>query len=259
MRGQVAAFPPVAVVLGSGLDAFADALDDPVRIVCADLPHWPAVRVAGHRGVIVVGQVRGRGVAALAGRTHLYEGGGTASVTFAVRVLAHLGVRLLILTSASGGIDSAFQPGTLVVIDDHLNLTGLNPLVGVANGAAGSPFIDMGDAYAPRLRGIADEAAAILRIPLAHGVYAGVTGPSYETPAEIRALRTLGADLVGMSLVHETIAARYAGIEVLGLSLVTNAAAGVSPGLLHHDEVLAVGRDAGPVFAAWLEHIIERL
>jgi purine-nucleoside phosphorylase len=249
----------VAVVLGSGLGAFADRLADAVVVPYARVPHWPACAVVGHEGRLVMGRVGARVVAALAGRVHYYEGHALGTVTFPIRVLGVLGVRTLVLTNAAGGIRPDLAPGTLMVIDDHLNLMGANPLVGPNDERFGPRFPDLTDAYAPRLRAIADEAARSLGVPLAHGVYAALAGPSYETPAEIRFLRTIGADAVGMSTVPETIVARHMGIEVLGLSCITNLAAGVAPRPLRHDEVMATADRVRDTFASLLEAILVRL
>jgi purine-nucleoside phosphorylase len=259
VRARCSEFPAVAIVLGSGLAPFADTVAAPVEMACGEIPFWPTPAVPGHAGRVVVGRVRNRSVAVLAGRTHLYEGGGVQAAVFAIRVLARLGVRTLVLTNASGGIAPAFTRGTVVVIDDHINLTGANPLVGVHDEGGRSRFVDMSDAYTPRLRDIADAAAVALHRHVVHGVYAGLLGPTYETPAEVRALRAMGADLVGVSMVLETIAARYLGLEVLGLSLVTNPAAGVGGGTLHHRDVLAAGREGGTTMFPLLEEIVERL
>jgi purine-nucleoside phosphorylase len=259
VRARVREVPGVAIVLGSGLGECASALADPVAIPYGDLPHWPASRVPGHEGRLVVGRLRGAWVAALAGRSHAYEGLGMGAVTFAVRALGLLGIRTLILTNAAGGVNTALSEGALMVIDDHVNLMGANPLVGPNDERFGPRFPDMAAVYSPRLRAIADEAGRDGRIPLAHGVYAGVLGPSYETPAEIRYLRTIGADAVGMSTVPEAIAARHMGIEVLGISVISNLAAGVRPRPLDHAEVLATTRRIRGSFIALLEGIIDRL
>ena len=260
IRTRAGAAPGVAIVLGSGLGEFASRLKEPVSIAYADLPHWPASAVVGHEGRLVIGTLAGRRVAALSGRAHFYEGHDLHTVTFAVRAIGVLGVKTLILTNAAGGINSRdLTPGTLMVIDDHINLLGSNPLVGPNDDRFGPRFPDMTEAYSTRLRALADEVARAQGLRIAHGIYAAVHGPSYETPAEIRFLRTIGADAVGMSTVPETIVARQMGLEVLGLSCVTNAAAGVLPKPLDHDEVMAVARQVRGVFAALLEGIIERL
>jgi purine-nucleoside phosphorylase len=254
-----AAVPDVAVVLGSGLGDFAGALTDAVSIPYDDLPDWPASKVVGHAGRLVVGTLAGRRVAALAGRVHFYEGHDLRTVTFAARVIGALGVKALILTNAAGGINVALTPGTLMVMDDHINLLGSNPLVGPNDDRFGARFPDMSEVYSKRLRRIADEVAGAQGLRIGHGVYVAVHGPSYETPAEIRFLRTIGADAVGMSTVPEAIVARHMGVEVLGISCITNAAAGVLPQPLNHDEVMEVARQVRGAFAALLGGIIGRL
>jgi len=258
IRRRCGSPPSIAVVLGSGLGEFAASLEGAVSIPYADLPHWPRSTVVGHEGRLVVGNRRGRRVAALAGRAHFYEGHDLPAVVFPVRVLGRLGVKQLVLTNAAGGINTAFSQGALMVIDDHINLLG-NPLVGPNDDRFGPRFPDLTEVYSRRLRAVADEAAAAAGVPLVHGVYVGVVGPSYETPAEIRALRAIGADAVGMSTVPEAIAARHMGLDVIGISCITNMAAGVLPRPLVHDEVLETARRVRGAFAALLEAIIDRL
>jgi purine-nucleoside phosphorylase len=259
VTAAIGAPPNVAVVLGSGLGDFAGRLQDETTIPYGDIPHWPASAVVGHAGKLVVGTLGGRRVAALAGRAHFYEGHSLQTATFATRVLGFLGVKTLILTNAAGGINIAFKPGTLMVIDDHINLMGSNPLVGPNEDRFGTRFPDMSEVYSKRLRGIADAAAAHAGVAIAHGVYVALHGPSYETPAEIRYLRTIGADAVGMSTVPEAIVGRHMGMEVLGISCITNPAAGVLPQPLVHDEVMAVANRVRAEFSALLEGIIGRL
>jgi purine-nucleoside phosphorylase len=259
IHAEVGELPRVAVVLGSGLGAFANELAAPVSIPYERIPHWPVSRVIGHEGRLVVGTLRGHVVAALAGRSHAYEGHDQGTVTFGIRVLGLLGVNTLLLTNAAGGVNTGFGSGTLMVIDDHINLTGDNPLAGPNEERFGPRFPDMTSVYSPRLRRIADDAGAAAGLVLPHGVYAAIKGPSYETPAEIRYLRTIGADAVGMSTVPEAIVARHMGIEVLGISCISNMAAGVLPRPLHHDEVMETTRRVRGQFAALLEGIIERL
>lgn len=259
LRARISATPEVGIVLGSGLGDFAGGLQNPSAIPYGDIPHWPSTSVIGHAGRLVSGTHGGRTVLALAGRAHFYEGHGMATVTFATRVLGVLGVRTLILTNAAGGINTAFEPGTLMVMDDHINLMGTNPLLGPNEERFGPRFPDMSEVYAKRLRDLAVETGKALNIPLAHGVYVALHGPSYETPAEIRYLRTIGADAVGMSTVPEALVARHMGIEVLGISCITNAAAGVLPQPLVHDEVMEVARRVRASFGALLEGIIEGL
>jgi purine-nucleoside phosphorylase len=251
--------PDVAIVLGSGLGEFTKALKDALALAYSDVPHWPASAVVGHAGQLVVGTIRGRRVAALSGRAHFYEGHDLRTVTFGVRALAAYGVRTIILTNAAGGINLTFKPGTLMLMDDHINLLGSNPLIGPNEERFGPRFPDMTEVYSNRLRTIAVEAASALGQPLARGIYVALHGPSYETPAEIRFLRTIGADAVGMSTVPEAIVARHMGLEVLGISCITNPAAGVSPKPLVHDEVMEVANRVRAEFSALLEAIIERL
>jgi purine-nucleoside phosphorylase len=229
------------------------------------IPHFPQTNVPGHAGNLVLGRVGGVPVAVMQGRVHLYEGQSMEAVTFSTRVLGMLGCRTLIVTNAAGGINPRFAPGTLVALSDHINFTGANAVMGpneprfATVPGAGQRFFDMSAAYSPRLRTIATEIAASQGFVLEHGVYVAVLGPSFETPAEIRAFRTLGADLVGMSTVHEVIVARHMGIEVLGLSLVTNAAAGVSADPVNHEEVLEIGRRSAARFSALIAAMAAKL
>ena len=248
--------PEVAVVLGSGLGDFATRLDDALDVAYTDIPHWPASRVIGHAGRLVLGTVGGRRVAALSGRAHFYEGHDMATVTFAVRAMALAGVKTLILTNAAGGINTSFSQGALMLIDDHINLVGTNPLVGPHDERFGQRFPDMTEVYSRRLRTLAGEVARSRGIALEHGVYVALHGPSYETPAEIRYLRTIGADAVGMSTVPEAIVARQMGVEVLGISCITNMAAGVLPQPLNHDEVMETAQRVRGAFIALLEEIV---
>jgi purine-nucleoside phosphorylase len=259
VAARVAEIPRVAVVLGSGLGDFATNLRDSVSVPYSDLPHWPVSRIVGHEGRLVVGAVAGKTVAALSGRCHAYEGHDLRTVTFGVRALGVLGVQTLILTNAAGGVNTTFAQGALMIIDDHLNLMGDNPLVGENDDRFGPRFPDMTEVYSIRLRKLADEAAKAAGVGLTHGVYAALLGPSYETPAEIRFLRTIGADAIGMSTVPEAIAARHMGMEVLGISCITNMAAGVLPQPLDHAEVMATARRVRGQFIAVLEGVIGRL
>ncbi len=249
----------VGLVLGSGLGPFADTMADRFAVDYSEIPNFPASHVIGHAGRLVGGTVHGRRVLALSGRVHFYEGHDLRTVTFAVRVLSRLGVRTLILTNAAGGINIAFTEGALMVIDDHINLLCSNPLVGPQDDRLGSRFPDMTEVYSRRLRVLADETARSIGLTVQHGVYIAVHGPSYETPAEIRAFRTLGADAVGMSTVPEAIVARHMNMEVLGISCITNMASGVLPQPLHHDEVMKTAERVRSQFAALLEGIIGRL
>ena len=259
LRGKGFGGGDVGLVLGSGLGPFADSMPEAFAVHYADIPHFPASHVIGHAGRLVGGTVRGKHVIALSGRAHFYEGHDLRTVTFAVRVLSRLGIRMLILTNAAGGINTAFTQGALMVIDDHINLLGSNPLMGPHDDRFGARFPDMTEVYSPRLRAVADQAARENGLPLQHGVYIAVHGPSYETPAEIRAFRTLGADAVGMSTVPEAIVARQMSMEVLGISCISNMAAGVLPQPLNHDEVMDTTRRVRQDFSALLEGIIGRL
>jgi purine-nucleoside phosphorylase len=259
IRARVPDVPEVGIVLGSGLGEFANSLTEPVTLAYDELPHWPASRVIGHAGKLVVGKTQGRTIAALAGRCHLYEGHDVNRVAFAVRALGLLGVKTLILTNAAGGVNTGFSQGALMVIDDHINLTGHNPLVGANEDRFGVRFPDMTEVYSLRLRAIADRAGAAVNMVLPHGVYVALMGPSYETPAEIRYLRTIGADAVGMSTVPEAIVARHMNIEVLGISCITNMAAGVLPRPLDHAEVMETAARVRGQFVALLEAIVGQL
>ena len=259
IRRRLRTVPTIAIVLGSGLGDFAVTLEDQISIPYGELPNWPQSAVIGHEGRLVIGTVKGRVVAALSGRSHMYEGHDPATVTFAVRVLGLLGVKTLILTNAAGGINLQFSTGALMVIDDHINLLGNNPLVGVNDDRFGVRFPDMTEVYSSRLRTIADEAGRAAGLTLPHGVYAALLGPSYETPAEIRYLRAIGADAVGMSTVPEAIVARHMKIDVLGISCITNMAAGVLPQPLDHSEVMETARRVRGQFIALLENIIGRI
>ncbi len=259
LRGRYKDVPDVAIVLGSGLGDFAEGITDAVTISYGDIPNWPASAVIGHAGKLVIGTLAGKRIAALSGRAHFYEGHDLRTVTFATRVMWLMGIKTLILTNAAGGINTGFKPGTLMVIDDHINLLGSNPLVGANDDRFGFRFPDMTEVYSKRLRGLADAAAAARGVTVSHGVYVAVHGPSYETPAEIRFLRTIGADAVGMSTVPEAIVARHMGMDVLGISCISNAAAGVLPQPLVHDEVMEVARRVRKRFGALLEGIVERL
>jgi purine-nucleoside phosphorylase len=251
--------PRVAVVLGSGLGAFADTLENPTVTPYADIPGWPQSTAIGHAGKLITGTVAGTPVAVLAGRAHLYEGYTAHQAVFGIRELRKMGVESLILTNAAGGINEQFRAGTLVLISDHINLLGQNPLTGPNDDTLGPRFPDMTEAYSKKFREIARAAGEEMDLDLPEGVYAAVSGPSYETPAEIRYMRTIGADLVGMSTVPETIAANHMGMRVLGISCVTNAAAGVIDQKLNHAEVLEVGERMKGTLIELLRRIIPRL
>ncbi|HUF12339.1 MAG TPA: purine-nucleoside phosphorylase [Longimicrobiales bacterium] len=239
--------PRVMLILGSGLGAIADDFEDATRIPFSEIPEFPPVTVEGHAGALVIGRLEGVPCVALQGRFHLYEGHDAALAAFPVRVMAALGARALLVTNAAGGVHPDFNAGDLMLIEDHINLTGRNPLVGpVVEGDRRFP--DMTEPYDPVFKQAALEVAEREGIRLGRGVYCAVLGPSYETSAEIRMLTKLGADAVGMSTVHEVITARASGIRVLGISLISNLAAGLSPEPLHHEEVVAAGAEARPRF-----------
>ncbi len=249
----------VAVVLGSGLGSFADRLERPIRIDYRKIPHFPHSTIEGHTGQLVIGGCDDVNVAAMQGRFHYYEGYSLEQVTFPIRVFGELGVKSLVLTNATGGINLAFKPGSLMLIADHINFIGSNALRGPNDDRFGPRFPDMSDVYSRRLRAIADREAAELGIPLEHGVYVAVSGPSFETPAEIRMFRALGADAVGMSTVPEAVVARHMGLEVLGISMIANAAAGVLDQPLSHHEVLEMGERVGGTLTRLLLRVVPRL
>ena len=251
--------PTVGVVLGSGLGGFADAVEEAVEIPYGEIPGWPRSTAVGHSGTLVLGHFGGAPVAVMKGRAHLYEGHPPAKVVFGVRVLGRLGIGSLVLTNACGAIDPSLQPGRLVAISDHLNLQGSSPLIGPNDDTLGPRFPDMSDAYDPEYRALAREAAGKLGLELGEGVYAAWLGPAFETPAEIGMIRVLGGDLVGMSTVPEVLAARLMGLRCLAISCVTNAAAGVSPEPIDHEQVLEVGARAAGDLVALLREVIPRL
>jgi purine-nucleoside phosphorylase len=236
IRERIAVKPRVAIVLGSGLGSFAEQIEQPVSIPYREIPYFPRPTVEGHSGRLVVGTVAGTPVAVMQGRVHAYEGYTPEEVTFPVRVLGRLGITTLVVTNAAGGVRLDLRQGQLVLLSDHINLTGRNPVAAPNDERLGPRFFDMTNAYSKRLRLLAHSAAE-----LAEGVYLGFSGPSFETPAEIRAFRNLGADLVGMSTVHEVIVARHMGIEILGISCVTNMAAGILDQPINHQEVMETG------------------
>jgi purine-nucleoside phosphorylase len=247
---------PVAVILGSGLGAFADGLEGARALPFSALPGFPVATVQGHKGRLVLGQVAGVPVLALQGRIHGYEGHDAQTVAFPARVLAALGARALVVTNAAGGCNPGFKPGDLMRLTDHLNLAGKNPLTGPNEDALGPRFPDLSHAYDPRLAAALDEAAAGTGGPLQRGVYAWFNGPSYETPAEVRMARALGADAVGMSTVPEVIAAAHMGLPVCGVSCITNLAAGISPVALSHHEVMEVAAQVEQRFLALLRALV---
>jgi purine-nucleoside phosphorylase len=259
IRAKCSLTPQVGVVLGSGLGAFASSLGEAGRIPYAELPGLPTSTAIGHAGELVLGKIAGTAVAVMSGRFHLYEGYTAQQTAAGIRLFHALGIKRVVLTNASGSINPQLQRGSLVLMADHINLQGVNPLTGSNDDKIGPRFPDMTEAYSLRLRKIASQAALGLGKTLQEGVYAALLGPSYETPAEIRYLRTIGADLVGMSTAAEAIAANHAGMEVLGISCVTNVAAGLGEGKLDHQEVLDVGKSSAAFFTSLLSKLIPEL
>jgi purine-nucleoside phosphorylase len=259
VRDRTDIVPEAGIVLGSGLGGLADDLADPVAIPFDALPGWPAATAPGHVGQLLLGSLGGRPVVMLQGRFHLYEGNDPGLVVQPVLLFRELGARVVVLTNAAGGLDPSFGPGTLMIMRDHINLTGRSPLVGGNADSLGPRFPDMTDAWSPRLRARLHAAAGAEDVEMAEGVYVGLVGPTYETPAEVRMLAALGGDAVGMSTVLECIAARWVGLEVCGVSLVTNAGAGYTGQPLTHEEVLAAGAEAGPRLARVLRRFVTDL
>ena len=259
VRERTSIVPEVGIVLGSGLGGLADDLEDAVAIPFADLPGWPAATAPGHAGRLLLGRLGGRAVVMLQGRFHLYEGNDPGLVVQPVLLFHALGARIVVLTNAAGGLDPSFGPGTLMVMSDHINLTGRSPLMGTNADEMGPRFPDLTDAWSPRLRARLHAAATAEDVPVEEGIYVGLTGPTYETPAEVRMLAGLGGHAVGMSTVLECIAARWVGLEVCGVSLVTNAGAGYSGSPLTHEEVLQSGLVAGPRLARIIRRFLADL
>jgi purine-nucleoside phosphorylase len=251
--------PKIALVLGSGLGAFADELTEATRIPYAKIPGFPRSTAVGHAGRLAIGKIEGVPVVAMQGRVHTYEGYSAKEVTFPMRVFGRLGIKAAILTNAAGGINQGYKQGLLVAIRDHINLQGANPLIGTNDERFGPRFPDLSKAYSPAYLAIVGEEARRLKMEIKEGVYAALSGPSYETPAEIHYLRTMGADLVGMSTVPEVIVARHMGIEVLGISCVTNMAAGILDQPIDHQEVLETGARVRAQFVALLRAVIPRI
>lgn len=256
VRARTDIVPELGIVLGSGLGGLADELEDAVAIPFADLPGWPAATAPGHLGRLLLGKLAGRNVVMLQGRFHLYEGNAPGLIIQPVLLFQRLGARAVVLTNAAGGLDPSFGPGTLMVISDHLNFTGQNPLTGPNADSIGERFTDLTDAWSARLRAQLHDAGRREGVELAEGIYVGLTGPNYETPAEVRLYAQMGGHAVGMSTVMECIAARWAGMEVCGISLVTNAGAGYSGEPLTHAEVLAAGAEAAPHFSRVIRRFV---
>ncbi|MGQ0569332.1 MAG: purine-nucleoside phosphorylase [Armatimonadota bacterium] len=251
--------PEVAIILGSGLGALAESAHADGVIPYAEIPHFPRTGVEGHSGRFVIGTLEGRAVAVMQGRAHFYEGYTMADVVFPVRVLHALGARMLIVTNAAGGLNRDFRAGDLMVIADHINFMGTNPLVGPNEEDLGPRFPDMSAPYDVGMIALAEEAAGSLSIPLRKGVYIGVSGPSYETPAELRMMARWGADAVGMSTVHEVISARHAGMRVLGISAITDMATGEGSEKVTHEDVIATARRIEPEFVRLIRRIVAML
>ncbi|SDC44185.1 purine-nucleoside phosphorylase [Melghirimyces thermohalophilus] len=256
IRKKMKQTPKIGLVLGSGLGVLAEEIANPVTIPYGEIPHFPVSTVQGHAGQLVIGDLESQPVVAMQGRFHFYEGYSMKEVTFPVRVMKALGVETLLVTNAAGGINTHFKAGDLMLIRDHLNLMFTNPLIGPNYQEWGERFPDMSEAYNPVYRRLANRVAEALDIPLKEGVYAGMTGPSYETPAEIRMLRRMGADAVGMSTVPEVLVARHAGIRVLGISCISNMAAGILPQPLSHDEVVETAERVKPRFIQLVKGIV---
>ena len=257
VRARSTLAPRVGVILGSGLGAFGDSLEGATSLPYAEIPHFPASTVVGHSGALALGRCRGVEVAVMKGRVHFYEGYSLEEVVFPARVLGRLGVETLVVTNAAGAVNKSYAPGELMVIEDHINLIG-NPLVGPNEDALGERFFDMSEAYDKGLRDVAEAACRAASVRSHRGVYLATSGPSFETPAEIRAFRALGADAVGMSTVPEVTAARHMGIRVVGLSCITNMAAGVLDQKLDHREVLETGERVKLQLLEVLTHIVEQ-
>lgn len=259
IRGQMKDKPQVGLILGSGLGVLAEEIQEPVTSRYQDIPHFPVSTVEGHAGKLISGKLENKNVMVMAGRFHLYEGHDPSSVVFPIRVMKELGVETILVTNAAGGVNQSYEPGDLMVIRDHINLMFRNPLVGPNDPELGDRFPDMSVAYDEELRKLAHQVAKEQGFSLQEGVYAGVLGPSYETPAEIRMIRTLGGDAVGMSTVPEVIAARHAGIRVLGISCISNMAAGILPQPLSHEEVIETGNRVKGKFIKLVKGILQQL
>lgn len=251
--------PSIAIILGSGLGSLANEIQDATIIPYGDIPHFPVSTVEGHAGQLVIGNLSGKTVIAMQGRFHYYEGYPMQDVTYAIRVMKLLGVDKLIVTNAAGSVDETRSPGDLMLISDHINLSGANPLIGRNLDSFGVRFPDLSNAYSPALRAIAKEVAKEENIDLQEGVYVFLSGPTYETPAEIRMIRQLGGDAVGMSTAPEVIVAVHSGIEVIGISCLTNMAAGILEEPLNHDEVVATSEKVKVKFSTFIKSLLERI
>jgi purine-nucleoside phosphorylase len=259
IREKCKATPQIGLILGSGLGVLADEITDAAHIPYQEIPHFPVSTVEGHAGELIIGELEGKSVLVMAGRFHLYEGHAVEKVSFPIRVMKELGIETLVVTNAAGGINESYEPGDLMLIKDHINMMFRNPLIGPNDPELGVRFPDMSNAYDGELRELAHRVAGEQGVQLKEGVYAAVLGPSYETPAEIRMLRVLGGDAVGMSTVPEVIAARHAGIRVLGISCITNMAAGILPQPLSHDEVMETANRVKEMFIRLVKGLVREI
>lgn len=259
IKGKFSSTPTIGLILGSGLGVLADEIEDAIKIPYEEIPEFPVSTVEGHAGQLVLGTIHGVTVVAMQGRFHYYEGYSMDKVTFPVRVMKAIGVETLIVTNAAGGVNEAFQPGDLMIISDHINNMGTNPLIGPNDSALGVRFPDMSEAYCKELRQLAKNVAGTLNMSVQEGVYVGNTGPCYETPAEVRALRVLGGDAVGMSTVPEVIVARHSGLKVLGVSCISNMAAGILDQPLNHEEVIETTEKVKKQFLSLVKGIVKEL
>ncbi|MDW8516948.1 purine-nucleoside phosphorylase [Priestia flexa] len=259
IQGKTTIQPTIGLILGSGLGVLADEVQDAVKIPYNDIPEFPVSTVEGHAGQLVIGTIQDVPVIAMQGRFHFYEGYSLEKVTFPVRVMKELGIETIIVTNAAGGINESYNPGDLMLISDHINNFGTNPLIGPNDSELGVRFPDMSTAYCPKLRALAKDVASELNIAVQEGVYVGNTGPTYETPAEVRMLRVVGGDAVGMSTVPEVIVARHAGLHVLGISCISNMAAGILDQPLHHDEVIETTEKVKKQFLALVKEVVKQI
>lgn len=259
IRSKINGTPEIGLILGSGLGVLADDIENPVVLAYEEIPEFPVSTVSGHAGKLIIGELGGKKVVAMQGRFHFYEGYNMDMVTFPVRVMKLLGVEKLVVTNAAGGVNEAFKPGDLMIITDHINNMGTNPLIGANDERFGPRFPDMSEAYSKSLRMKAKDVAADLELEIKEGVYVGNTGPTYETPAEIRFARAIGGDAVGMSTVPEVIVAGHCGMEVLGISCITNMAAGILDQPLSHEEVIETTELVKASFKSFIKQIVEKI
>lgn len=259
IQDKVSAAPEIGLILGSGLGVLADEIENPIRVSYADIPNFPISTVAGHAGKLVFGELQGKQVVAMQGRFHFYEGYTMEKVTFPVRVMKLLGVKTLIVTNAAGGVNESFRPGDLMLITDHINFMGTNPLIGPNDERFGARFPDMSAAYNKELISLAKEVASSLKLDIKEGVYVGNTGPAYETPAEVRMARIIGGDAVGMSTVPEVIVANHCGLKVLGISCITNMGTGILNQPLSHEEVIETTERVKESFVRLVTEIVQKL